>query len=339
MSTSTWRNRALITGVTGQTGSYLAELLLAKDYDVFGLVRRRSTGLEIANLGRPLMHDRFVYIFGDMTDASSLVEAIRVSRPDEIYNLAAQSFVGVSWNQPVLTQEVNYIGFISLLEAVRQVKDELEYEPIIYQASSSEMFGNQPAPQSEVTWMTPRSPYGVSKLAAHRIAKVYRESFGMLICCGICFNHESPRRGLEFVSRKIAAGVARRKLAPNPMNKIRLGNLNAARDWGYAPDYARAMWEMLQWSVENDMADDFVIATGETHTVKEFLELACEVAELPGSCYDHVTHDESLFRPAEVNLLLGDFSKARREFGWEPRVKFEQLVEIMVKSELERQWT
>ena len=326
--------RALITGISGQVGSYLAELLLRKHYQVFGLVRRHATG-ELENLWKIIGSPNLVLLEGDMTDASSLADAVRNSNPTEIYNLAAQSFVVASWTQPMLTQDVNYLGFIRLLESVRQNRGELDYMPTIYQASSSEMFGNQPAPQTIHSQMTPRSPYGVSKLAAHRIAQVYRESFGMVICCGVCFNHESPRRGLEFVSRKIAAGVARRKRRPNS-SKIPLGNLKAERDWGYAPDYAEAMWLMLRWAGDNDKGRDFLIATGETHSVHEFLQAACEVAELPGSCYDHITHEEHLFRPAEVNRLMGDPSEARALLGWKPTVDFRQLVQIMVEAELEK---
>jgi GDPmannose 4,6-dehydratase len=328
------QRRALITGVSGQTGSYLAELLLAKDYKVFGLIRRHSTG-ELENLWKVIGNPNLVLLEGDMTDQTSIDQAVLNSNPSEIYNLAAQSFVGASWTQPMVTQDITFLGFVRLLEAVRRSRAELDYQPAIYQASSSEMYGNQPAPLTVQTQMTPRSPYGVAKLAAHRMAQVYRESFGMLICCGICFNHESPRRGPEFVTRKIARGVARRKLRPFS-DKIPLGNVKAYRDWGYAPDYALAMWKMLQWAMENDQGRDFVIATGETHSVQEFLEAACEIAQLPGSCYDHVTHEEHLFRPAEINKLVGDPSEAALLLDWTPSVSFWRLVEIMVEAELEK---
>jgi GDPmannose 4,6-dehydratase len=319
---------ALITGVTGQTGSYLAELLLAKHYAVAGL-KRRHAAYNPRNLATCFNYpETFTLIDGDMTDESSLRAIIEAVQPDEIYNMAAMSFVAQSWNTPISTNDVNYLGFIKLLEAVRAIKPNTK----VYQASSSEMFGNQPPPQHEMTRMTPRSPYGVSKLAAHRVAQVYRESFGMFISCGICFNHESPRRGIDFVTRKIAVGLAARAIyAGNP--KIKLGYLDSKRDWGYAPDYARAMWMMLQ----RGAADDWVIATGETHSVREYLQLAFEASGLSGQVEDHVEIDESLYRPAEVFELRGDPSRANKILEWEPEVNFKQLVEIMVTSELKLQ--
>lgn len=319
---------ALITGVTGQTGSYLAELLLGLGYDVYGLKRRHVAG-EMRNLATALNHpDRFTLIDGDMTDEVSIRSIIEAIKPDQIYNLAAMSFVATSWTTPIFTNDVNYLGFIRLLEAVRQHKTDAR----VYQASSSEMFGNQTSDdgyQRESTRMIPRSPYGVSKLAAHRIAQVYRESFGMFVSCGICFNHESPRRGPEFVTRKIAIGLAARAVwLDNP--KVKLGYLLAKRDWGYAPDYARAMKMML----EQDEPGDYVIATGETHSVQDFLELAHEVAGLDGSYEDHIEIDRQFIRPAEVFELRGDASKARQELGWRPSVSFPELVEIMVSAEL-----
>ncbi len=317
---------ALITGVTGQTGSYLAELLLKKGYQVAGL-KRQHASYNPRNLATCFNSpSQFTLVDGDMTDESSLRSIIEAVQPDEVYNMAAMSFVAESWNIPISTNNVNYLGFIRLLEAVRDIKPDAK----IYQASSSEMFGNQAPPQHELTRMTPRSPYGVSKLGAHRIAQVYRESFGLFISCGICFNHESPRRGPEFVTRKIAIGLVSRVIwSGNP--KFKLGYLDAKRDWGYAPDYARAMWMMLQRAAP----DDFVIATGETHSVREYLELAHAVSGLKGTYRDHCETDESLYRPAEVYGLRGDASKANKILGWEPEVNFEQLVEIMVQSELD----
>ena len=319
---------ALITGVTGQTGSYLAELLLGKGYQVAGL-KRRHASYNPRNLATCFNYpNTFSLVDGDMTDEGSLRSIIDAVQPDEIYNMAAMSFVAESWNTPIFTNNVNYLGFIRLLEAVRDLKPDAK----VYQASSSEMFGNQAPPQYEGTKMTPRSPYGVSKLGAHRIAQVYRESFGLFISCGVCFNHESPRRGAEFVTRKIAIGLAARVIYPgNP--KIKLGYLDSKRDWGYAPDYARAMWLMLQ----RGAADDFVIATGETHSVREYLELAHAFSGLDGTYEDHIELDESLYRPAEVFELRGDASKARDILGWEPIVGFEELVKIMVNSELNLQ--
>ncbi len=316
---------ALVTGVSGQTGSYLAEHLLSLGYAVVGLVRR-TTQPGWPNLANCLYDDRFKLVKGDMTDVVSLRNIIEGHQPDEIYNLAAMSFVGESWNQPMLTNEVNYLGFLRILEICRESLPTAR----IYQASSSEMFGNQPGPQNEQTRMTPRSPYGVSKLAAHRMARVYRESFDMFVSCGICFNHESPRRGIEFVTRKIASGFGARAIwGDNP--KVQLGYLDSKRDWGYAPDYARAQYMILQ----ADEPTDFVIATGKTHSVRDFLIAAHASAELSGTYRDHIEVDEGLFRPAEVEELVGDATKANLILGWQPRVDFGQLVDLMVEAEMD----
>ena len=316
------KQRALITGVTGQDGSYLAEFLLDRGYVVYGMERRRAIPYH-KNLEYVLHNPDYRKVSGDMTDPISLKRVVEECRPDEIYNLAAQSFVHLSWSEPLSTNLVNYIGFLHLLEVCRQV----DWPIKIYQASSSEMFGNQPPPQHERTPMTPRSPYGVSKLAAHRIGRVYRESFDMFVSCGICFNHESPRRGPEFVTRKIAQGVA--AIAKRQADELRLGTLTAKRDWGYAKDYIRAMWLMLQY----DQPGDYVIATGVSHSVEDFVILAFEVAGLDWK--DYIVIDEELVRPAEVWLLRGDASKAKIDLNWEPTTTFSQLVEIMVKAELE----
>jgi GDPmannose 4,6-dehydratase len=313
--------RALITGITGQDGSYLAELLLQKGYTVFGLTRRTST----QNFERikHIIHD-VELLSGDLIDQHSLNNAISKAQPDEIYNLAAQSFVQASWEQPVLTGEFTALGVTRMLDAVRQVKPDAKF----YQASSSEMFGKVvESPQKESTPFYPRSPYGVAKVYGHWITVNYRESFHMFACSGMLFNHESPRRGLEFVTRKIANGIARVKYGKQ--KTVQLGNLESKRDWGYAPDYVEAMWLMLQ----QPQADDFVIATGETHSVKEFLQLACQVAELPNweAVYEH---DEKNDRPAEVDYLIGDPSKAKRVLGWQPKTSFPELVRIMVEAEL-----
>ncbi len=317
---------ALITGVSGQTGSYLAEHLLNLGYLVVGLVRR-TTNPGWPNLFNVIRHPNFKVVRGDMTDQVSLRNVIEGHQPDEIYNLAAQSFVGESWNQPMFTNDVNYLGFLRILEICRESLPSAR----IYQASSSEMFGNQPGPQNEQTRMTPRSPYGVSKLAAHRMGRVYRESFDMYVSCGIFFNHESPRRGMEFVTRKIAFGFGARGIyeAGNP--KVKLGYLDSKRDWGYAPDYARAQYLMLQ----ADEPTDFVIATGEMHSVRDFLVAAHRWAGLEGSYQDHIEVDESLFRPAEVEELIGDATKAKEVLAWEPSVDFDQLVGLMVMAEMD----
>ena len=314
--------RALITGITGQDGSYLAELLLAKGYTVSGVVRRSSTESfeRIAHL-----EGSVELLQADLLDQVSLQEAVRTSRPDELYNLAAQSFVPTSWSQPVLTAEFTAVGVTRMLEAVRSVDPSIR----IYQASSSEMFGKvQQVPQNEDTPFYPRSPYGVAKAYGHFIAVNYRESYDMYAVSGILFNHESPRRGLEFVTRKISDGVARIKLGR--ASELRLGNLDAQRDWGFAGDYVRAMWMMLQ----QDTPADYVIATGITHTIRR----ACEVAfgHVGLDWEKHVVIDKRFLRPAEVDLLVGDASKARRELGWEPTVTFEQMMASMVDADIAR---
>jgi GDPmannose 4,6-dehydratase len=314
--------RALITGVTGQDGSYLAELLLDKDYDVFGMTRRASTE-NVERIGH--LTDRITLIQGDLLDPHSLVSALRTSEPHEVYNLAAQSFVPTSWNQPVLTAEFTGVGVTRLLEAIRTVDPAIRF----YQASSSEMFGKvREVPQTEATPFHPRSPYGVAKTYGHYITVNYRESFGLFAVSGILFNHESPRRGLEFVTRKISDGVARIKLGL--ADELVLGNLDAERDWGYAVDYVAAMWQMLQ----QEEPVDYVVATGEPHSVREFAELAFAHAGLDSS--SHVKTDPEFLRPAEVDHLVGNASKARTELGWKPRHTFRGLVEVMVDADLER---
>jgi GDPmannose 4,6-dehydratase len=313
---------AFITGITGQDGSYLAELLLDEGYRVVGMTRRSSTGTteRIAHLV-----DRLELVQGDLLDQASIVEALRSTAPQEVYNLAAQSFVPTSWNQPVLTGEFTALGVTRMLEAIRLVDPSIRF----YQASSSEMFGKvRKTPQDEETPFHPRSPYGVAKAYAHFLTVNYRESYGMYSASGICFNHESPRRGLEFVTRKVTDGVARIKLGL--ARELRLGNLDAQRDWGFAGDFVRAMWLILQ----QDEPRDYVIATGEAHSVRELCDMAFNHAGL--DYRDHVVVDEALFRPAEVDQLLGDASRARRELGWEPRVGFEELVKMMVDADLER---
>jgi GDPmannose 4,6-dehydratase len=314
--------RALITGITGQDGSYLAELLLEKGYEVFGMTRRAST----ENVER-IAHltDRIRLVQGDMLDAHSLASALRTAEPHEVYNLAAQSFVPTSWNQPVLTAEFTGIGVTRLLEAIRSVDPQIRF----YQASSSEMFGKvREVPQNEQTPFYPRSPYGVAKVYAHYITVNYRESYGLYAVSGILFNHESARRGLEFSTRKISDGVARIKLGL--ADELVLGNLDAERDWGFAGDYVDAMWRMLQ----QEEPQDYVVATGETHSVREFAELAFGHVGLDWERY--VKTDPEFLRPAEVDHLVGDASKARRELGWEPRHSFRELVEMMVDADLER---
>ena len=314
--------RALITGITGQDGSYLAELLLDRGYEVYGLVRRSST-LTFERIEH--IQHRLTLLPGDLLDQNSLHEAIRTAKPEEIYNLAAQSFVQTSWNQPVLTGEFTALGVTRLLEAMRLLAPEARF----YQASSSEMFGNAvEVPQKETTPFRPRSPYGVAKVYGHDIAVNYRESYGLYVVSGILFNHESPRRGLEFVTRKISDGVARIKLGKQ--QKLGLGNLDAERDWGYAGDYVQAMWRMLQL----DEPDDFVIASGHTHSVRDFARLAFEVVGM--NWEDHVVIDPRFVRPAEINQLVGDCTKARETLGWKPTVSFQQLVEMMVRADLER---
>ena len=314
--------RALITGVTGQDGSYLAELLLEKGYQVYGLVRRAST----ENFERiEHLRERLQLVQGDLLDQTSLLEALEESRPDEVYNLAAQSFVPTSWNQPVLTGEFTALGVTRLLEAVRRFAPKIRF----YQASSSEMYGKiQETPQSETTPFYPRSPYGVAKVYGHWITVNYRESYNLFACSGILFNHESPRRGLEFVTRKISDGVARIKLGL--AKELRLGNLEAKRDWGFAGDYVRAMWLMLQ----HEEPGDYVVGTGETHSVKEFVAAAFACADLDWQKY--VVVDQRFFRPAEVELLCADPAKARRILRWEPEVSFHELVRMMVEADLQR---
>ena len=313
--------RALITGVTGQDGSYLAEFLLEKGYEVYGMVRRSS--LERFDRIEHLV-ERLRLIQGDLTDPSSLNEAIRAARPDEVYNLAAQSFVPTSWNQPALTGEVTALGVTRMLEAVRLHKPDAK----VYQASSSEMFGATPeSPQGEQTPFYPRSPYGVSKVYGHMITVNYRESYGLFACSGILFNHESPRRGLEFVTRKVTHGLARIKAGL--ARELRLGNLAARRDWGFAGDYVEAMWLMLQ----QDRPDDYVIATGQSHSVRELVELVCGLAGLDQA--EHIVSDPALLRPAEVDHLVGNAAKAGRVLGWAPKTSFEELIEMMWESDLE----
>jgi GDPmannose 4,6-dehydratase len=314
--------RALITGVTGQDGSYLAELLLDKGYEVFGMTRRAST----ENVER-IAHlvDRLTLLQGDLLDPPSLDAALRQAQPHEVYNLAAQSFVPTSWNQPVLTAEFTAVGVTRMLEAIRAVDPGIRF----YQASSSEMFGKvREVPQTELTPFHPRSPYGVAKVYGHHITVNYRESYDLFTVSGMLFNHESPRRGLEFVTRKVTDGVARIKHGLT--DELRLGNLDAKRDWGFAGDYVEAMWLMLQ----QDEPSDYVIATGEQHSVREFAELAFERVGLDTA--KHVVVDPQFLRPAEVDQLVGDASKARRELEWAPRTSFRELAELMVDADLER---
>jgi len=313
---------ALITGITGQDGSYLAEFLLKKGYEVVGMVRRTST-VTFERISR--IQERITIIQGDLHDQSSLVDVMERYQPDEVYNLAAQSFVPTSWNQPVLTGQVTALGVTRMLEAIRMVKPEARF----YQASSSEMFGKvREVPQKETTPFYPRSPYGVAKVYGHWITVNYRESYGLYAVSGILFNHESPRRGLEFVTRKITYGVARIKLGLS--SELRLGNLDARRDWGFAGDYVRMMWMMLQ----QDEPEDYVIGTGTTHSVRELCEVAFGRVGL--DYRDYVVQDPRFYRPAEVDLLVSDPSKARETLGWEPEVGFEDLIHMMVDADLKR---
>jgi len=313
---------ALITGVTGQDGSYLAELLLKKDYEVYGIVRRSSS----SNFERiKHIQDDLKLLQGDLLDQNSLIEAIEGSCPDEVYNLGAQSFVPTSWNQPVLTGEFTALGVTRILEAIRLVNKKIRF----YQASSSEMFGKvAEVPQNEQTVFYPRSPYGVAKLYAHWITVNYRESYDLFCCSGILFNHESPRRGLEFVTKKVSNGVARIKMGLS--NELRMGNLDAKRDWGFAGDFVEAMWLMVQ----QDEPEDYVISTDEAHSVKELVEVAFGHAGL--NWKDYVVVDHKFVRPAEVDLLLGDSAKARNKLKWQPKVKFEELIRMMVDYDIER---
>jgi len=313
---------ALITGITGQDGSYLAELLLSKGYRVVGIVRRSST-TPYERIGH--LVDRVELISADLLDQHSLVDALAECEPDEIYNLAAQSFVATSWTQPVLTGEFTALGVTRMLEAMRKAAPKARF----YQASSSEMFGKVvETPQRETTPFYPRSPYGVAKVYGHWITVNYRESFGLYAVSGILFNHESPRRGLEFVTRKVTDGVARIKLGMQ--RELRLGNLDARRDWGFAGDYVDAMWRMLQ----QDEPDDYVVGTGETWSVRQLCETAFSSQGLDWQ--DHVVVDEKFMRPAEVDLLVADPSKAKKALGWSPKVGFRQLVEMMVDADLAR---
>ena len=313
--------RALITGLTGQDGSYLAEFLLDQGYGVLGMVRRTST-VTFERIRH--IQDRVELVQGDLLDQTSLLQLISDYRPHEVYNLAAQSFVPTSWSQPVFTGDVTGLGVTRMLEAVRVVDPKgIRF----YQASSSEMFGKvREVPQRETTPFYPRSPYGVAKVYGHWIAINYRESYDMFVCSGILFNHESPRRGLEFVTRKVTHGAARIKLGL--ADELRLGNLDSRRDWGYAGDYVRAMWLMLQ----QDEADDYVVGTGETHSVGELVEVAFAAAGLDWR--QHVVQDPRFYRPAEVDMLVSDPSKAREKLGWEPEVGFEELVRMMVEADL-----
>lgn len=318
--------KAFITGITGQDGSYLAELLLEKGYKVYGLTRRTSTQ-NFARIAHIIHDENLELISGDLIDQHSLTYALKEIQPDEVYNLAAQSFVKASWDQPVLTGEFTALGVVRVLEAVRLACPNAKF----YQASSSEMFGKvMEVPQKETTPFYPRSPYGVAKVYGHWITVNYRESFDMFAVSGILFNHESPRRGLEFVTRKIANAVARVKLGKQEF--VELGNLDAKRDWGYAKDYVEAMWLMLQ----QDKPEDFVIATGETHSVREFLQLSCKFAGIDD--WESVfKHNPKFDRPAEVDLLIGDPAKAKEKLNWKPSVDFEGLVKLMVESELEKE--
>ena len=313
---------ALITGVTGQDGSYLAELLLKKDYEVYGIVRRSSS----SNFERiKHIQDDLKLLQGDLLDQNSLIEAIEGSCPDEVYNLGAQSFVPTSWNQPVLTGEFTALGVTRILEAIRLVNKKIRF----YQASSSEMFGKvAEVPQNEQTVFYPRSPYGVAKLYAHWITVNYRESYDLFCCSGILFNHESPRRGLEFVTKKVSDAVARIKMGLS--NELRMGNLDAKRDWGFAGDFVEAMWLMLQ----QDEPEDYVISTDEAHSVKELVEVAFDHVGL--NWKDYVVIDPKFVRPAEVDLLLGDSAKARNKLKWQPKLGFKELVRMMVDYDIER---
>lgn len=329
---------ALITGINGQDGSYLAELLLEKGYNVYGIMRRKSI-VDYGNVEH--IKDKIHFIYADMTDVVSLVNAMRISQADEVYNLAAQSFVATSWEQPLATAQIDAVGVTNMLEAIRTVKPEARF----YQASTSEMFGLvQEMPQTEKTPFYPRSPYGVAKLYGHWITKNYRESYDMYACSGILFNHESERRGKEFVTRKISDAVARIKLGVQ--DHLELGNMDSKRDWGHSKDYVYAMWLMLQ----QDQADDYVIATNETRTVREFVEKAFKVADIDvvweGTGVDEIGKDKAtgkvivkinkdFFRPAEVDVLLGNPAKADKALGWERHISFDELVERMVKNDLE----
>ena len=330
--------KALITGVTGQDGSYLAELLLEKNYEVYGVMRRKSV-VDYGNVAH--IKDKINFIYADMTDIASLINAMNISQADEVYNLAAQSFVATSWEQPLATADIDGLGVTNMLEAVRAVKPAARF----YQASTSEMFGLvQQTPQTEKTPFYPRSPYGVAKLYGHWITKNYRESYGMYACSGILFNHESERRGLEFVTRKITNAVA--MITAGKQDVLELGNMDAKRDWGHSKDYTKAMWLMLQ----QDTPDDYVIATGETRTVRDFVNAAFgaagwelewhgsaeqEYATQKGTAKTVVKVNPKFFRPAEVELLLGSPAKAEKELGWQREISFDELVSRMVKNDME----
>ncbi len=317
------KKKALITGITGQDGSYLAEFLLSKGYEVYGLTRRTST----PNYNR-ISHivDQMILVSGDLLDQHSLTNAVKQVMPDEVYNLGAQSFVKTSWDQPMFTGESTALGVTRMLEAIKMIKPDTKF----YQASSSEMFGKvRQTPQNEKTPFYPRSPYGVAKVYGHWITVNYRESYNIFAVSGILFNHESPRRGLEFVTRKITNSVAKIKLGK--LDKLHLGNPDSKRDWGYAKDYVEMMWLMLQ----QDKPDDYVIGTGETHSVREFVELAFQFAGIKDWQDKVVFNDPRFTRPAEVDLLVADPSKAKKKLGWQPKTSFEDLVRIMVEADLE----
>lgn len=312
---------AVITGITGQDGSYLAELLLKKGYKVYGL-RRRTSSLNYGHCGH--LKNDIEFMYADMEDLPSLILAMKKAQPDEVYNLAAQSFVQTSWEQPIVTGRINALGVTNILEAIKLIKPDCRF----YQASTSEMFGKvAEIPQTEITPFHPRSPYGVAKVYGHYITVNYRESYDMYACCGILFNHESPRRGIEFVTRKVSQAVA--KIALGQQREVFLGNLDSKRDWGYAGDYVKAMWLMLN----QEKPDDFVIATGETHTIREMCDVAFKYVGL--DYQDYVKVDPKFFRPAEVEILLGSPEKAKKQLDWQPKVSFKELIEMMVESDLQ----
>ena len=318
--------KALITGVNGMDGSHLADLLLEKGYEVYGIERRSSVKNRI-NTKHLESNDKFHFLTADMTDHNSLYRALKVSEPDEVYNLAAQSFVGSSWSIPQQTSDVNGMGVLRLLEAIREYQGSAK-QIKFYQASTSEMYGMMiENPAKETTPFYPRSPYGVAKLYAYWMVRNYRESYGMFACNGILFNHESERRGIEFVTRKISDGVARIKLGLQ--DKITLGNLESKRDWGYAPDYVEGMWLMMQ----QDEPDDFVLATGESHSIRDFLDIAFDAIGID-NWENFVEQDSKFFRPAEIDVLRGDANKARTVLGWEPKTKFNELVRKMVENDI-----
>lgn len=318
------QKRALITGITGQDGAYLAKFLLEKEYEIYATYRRLSTP-NFWRLQYLDIFDKINLLPVDLLDSFSVIESIKISKPDEIYNLAAQSYVGASFEQPLASIEINGLGVVKILEAIRNLSPDTR----LYQASTSEMYGdNNFTEQSEDTVFEPSSPYASAKLYAHNMVKIYRKGYGIFGCNGILFNHESPLRGLEFVTRKISNSIAKIKFGLE--KELQLGNLDAKRDWGYAPEYVEAMWLMLQ----KDKPDDYVIATGETHSIKEFLELAFEIVNLKWQ--DHIKIDERFIRPLDVNYLKGNFHKSRQVLGWHPKTKLNELVEIMVRTDLDR---